>query len=40
VDILNIFCNVFVLHCLSVLFATMFRLNVCDDNDGVPAYVT
>ena len=38
-DILNICCNVFVLHCLSELLATMFYLNVRDSNDGVQAYM-
>jgi len=38
-DILNICFNVLVLHCLSELFATMFYLNV-RDNDGVQAYKT
>jgi len=43
-DILNICCNVFVLHCLlTVIFQCcygVFRLNVRDNNDDVPAYVT
>jgi len=41
---LNICCNVFILHCLlTVIFQFcygVFRLNVCDNNDDVPAYVT
>jgi len=39
-DILNICCNVLVLRCLSALFATMFYLNVRDNNAGVQAYMT
>jgi len=43
-DILNICCNVFVLQCLlTVIFQFcygLFRLNVRDNNDDVPAYVT
>jgi len=42
-DTLNICCNVFVLHCLlTVIFQFcygVFRLNVRDNNDDVPAYV-
>jgi len=34
-DILNIGCNGWVLHCLSALFATIFYLNIRDNNDGV-----
>jgi len=37
-DILNICCNVLVLHCLFALFATMLYLNVRVNNDGVQAY--
>ena len=33
-DILNVCCKVLVLHCLSALLATMFYLNVHDNNDG------
>ena len=39
-DILNICCNVLALQCLSALFATMFYLNVCNNNAGVQAYMT
>ena len=37
---MDICCNVLVLNCLSTLFATTFYLNVCDNNDGVQAYMT